>query len=156
MGNRLYFELDGISENENFARVMVASFASRMEPTLEEVSDIKTAVSEAVTNAVIHGYGTEYRKRMGQNHGLIVVECLIEGNLFTVIVRDFGVGIADVNYVRQALVTTALHEERSGMGFTFMEMFMDEVLVSSSVGKGTTVIMKKRIGGDDIEGTQPQ
>lgn len=146
MKNRMYLEFDGISENERFARVAVAAFAARLEPTMEEISDIKTAVSEGVTNAVIHGYGPEYQKQQGQAFGLIMVECVTEENLLTITIRDFGVGIEDVAKAREALYTTSSGEERSGMGFTFMELFMDSLEVTSRPGKGTALVMKKYIG----------
>lgn len=146
MKNRMYLEFDGISENEKFARVAVAAFAARLEPTMEEISDIKTAVSEGVTNAVIHGYGPEYQKQQGQAFGLIMVECVTEDCLLTITIRDFGVGIEDVAKAREALFTTSSEEERSGMGFTFMELFMDSLEVTSKPGKGTVLVMKKYIG----------
>ena len=127
-------KIDSLSENEEFARVVVAVFASRLNPTLEEIDDIKTAVSEAVTNAVIHGYqngeGTIY---------------LAEENVLTVTVQDDGVGIADVEKAMEPMFTTA-EGERSGMGFSFMEAFMDQVEVISAPNKGTLVTMRKKIG----------
>ena len=130
--------MDSLSKNEAFARVVTAVFASRLDPTLEELDDIKTAVSEAVTNAVIHGY---------QNgEGVIELEACAEDNVLTVIVRDAGVGIADVKKAMEPMFTTAEEEERSGLGFSFMEAFMDQVKVFSEPGKGTTVTMIKKIG----------
>ena len=130
-------KIDSLSENEEFARVVVAVFASRLNPTLEEIDDIKTAVSEAVTNAVIHGY---------QNgEGTIYLEVAAEENVLTVTVQDDGVGIADVEKAMEPMFTTA-EGERSGMGFSFMEAFMDEVAVDSQPGRGTRVTMKKKIG----------
>ena len=132
-------KMDSLSKNEEFARVVVAVFASRLDPTLEELDDIKTAVSEAVTNAVIHGY---------QNgEGVIELTASAEGKILTVTVKDTGVGIADVEKAMEPMFTTAPEGDRSGMGFSFMEAFMDQVEVVSAPGEGTTVTMRKKIGG---------
>lgn len=131
-------ELDSISSNESFARVVVAAFLTRLNPTMEEVADIKTAVSEAVTNAIIHGYRQEVHK--------MVIEAMVEEDLFTVSVEDFGVGIEDVKKAMEPMYTTRGDLERSGMGFVFMEAFMDSIEVESKVGQGTKVIMTKKIG----------
>lgn len=136
---RFRMEIESLSKNEEFARVVAAVFLSRLNPTLEEIDDVKTAVSEAVTNAEIHGY-------RGEN-GRIWLECRIEESYLTVIVSDLGVGIADVKRAMEPLFTTDPDGERSGMGFSFMAAFMDEVRVESEPGKGTTVTMKKKIGG---------
>jgi len=136
--NKMRLEFDAISANESFARVTVASFATQLDPTLEEIADIKTAVSEAVTNAIIHGYS--------ENGGKITVECYIEGDTLEVIVADNGAGIENIDKAREPMYTTKPECERSGMGFTFMEIFMDELEVSSQVGMGTTVKMKKTMG----------
>ena len=131
-------EIESRSENEEFARVAVAVFLSRLDPTVEEMDDIKTAVSEAVTNAVIHGYqGGE---------GTIYIETGIAGRKRTVIVRDLGVGIPDIEEGHGAHVHYRPFRRRSGMGFSFMEAFMDEVKVESEPGKGTTVTLKKTVG----------
>lgn len=131
-------EIESLSENEEFARVVIAVFLSRLDPTLEEIDDVKTAVSEAVTNAVIHGY---------QNGpGTIYIKAGIEGRLFTIEIQDTGAGIPDVGKAMEPMYTSDTTGERSGMGFSFMEAFMDEVEVTSALGKGTTVTMKKRIG----------
>ena len=130
-------KMESRSENEEFARVVVAVFAARLDPTVEEIDDIKTAVSEAVTNAVIHGY------RNGE--GVITLEAAVEENILTLTVSDEGVGIADVEKAMEPMFTTE-PEERSGMGFSFMEAFMDQVEVISAPGKGTSVIMRKKIG----------
>lgn len=135
---RFRMELESLSQNEEFARVVVAVFMSRLNPTLEEVDDVKTAVSEAVTNAVIHGY------KGGE--GIILLEAEIDGQELTVRVRDRGMGIADVEKAREPMYTTDQTGERSGMGFSFMEAFMDHVSVESEVGSGTLVVMKKKIG----------
>lgn len=138
MDSRMYVEFDSVSDNEAFARVTVAAFITRLDPTLDEIEDVKTAVSEAVTNAIIHGYQNQ--------EGIISLECLIHNREVTVIVRDKGVGIEDVEKAREPLYTTREEEERSGMGFSFMEIFMDSLTVESEVSEGTTVIMKKNIG----------
>lgn len=137
-GSRIYLEMDAISSNEAFARVCIAAFCARLDPTLEEINDIKTAVSEAVTNCIIHGY-----KKQG---GIIRMECIIDGHSVTISVADEGCGIEDVSKAMEPLFTTGAMEERSGMGFTFMEIFMDFLEVESEVGKGTKVIMKKEVG----------
>lgn len=131
--------MDSLSKNEEFARVAVAVFASRLDPTLEELDDIKTAVSEAVTNAVIHGY------QNGEGTIEICARAQADG-LFTVTVKDRGIGIADIKKAMEPMFTTAPDGERSGMGFSFMEAFMDQVEVVSAPGKGTAVTMKKKIG----------
>ena len=131
-------ELDSISSNDSFARVVVAAFLTRLNPTMEEVADIKTAVSEAVTNAIIHGYRQEVHK--------IIIEAMVEKDVFTVSVEDFGVGIEDVKKAMEPMYTTRGDMERSGMGFVFMEAFMDSIEVESKVGQGTKVIMTKKIG----------
>ncbi len=135
---RFRMELESLSKNEEFARVVVAVFLSRIDPTLEELDDVKTAVSEAVTNAELHGYGG--------GEGIIQVEVELDGRELTVRVKDSGVGIPDVAKAREPLFTTDTTGERSGMGFSFMEAFMDELEVESAPGAGTTVTMKKRIG----------
>ncbi|MDD3252465.1 MAG: anti-sigma F factor [Lachnospiraceae bacterium] len=135
---RFRMELESRSKNEEFARVVAAVFISRLDPTLEELEDVKTSVSEAVTNAVIHGYQGEA--------GTIQVEMEIEGSQVLIQVRDTGVGIRDVKRAMEPMYTTDKTGERSGMGFSFMEAFMDDVQVLSELGKGTTVIMKKTIG----------
>lgn len=124
------------SENESFARVAVASFVSQLDPTVEELTDIKTVVSEAVTNAVIHGYEEK-------TDGIIYVRTEIDGARVSITVSDQGTGIRDVNEARQPLYTSKPELERSGMGFTIMENFMDEVMIHSKPGKGTTVHMVK-------------
>ena len=125
------------SANEGFARTTAACFAAQMDPTLDEVNDIKTAVSEAVTNCIVHAYPNELGKiRMKLR--------LFEDNTLEVVVQDWGVGIADVAQARTPLFTTG-NEERSGMGFTIMESFMDTLRVRSKPGKGTTVVMSRRL-----------
>ena len=136
--NAMEVIFDAKSENESFARVTAAAFCTRLDPTVEEIADIKTAVSEAVTNSVIHGYGG--------NGGKIIIECSVENNTMEVMIKDFGKGIADVEKAMEPMYTTDALHERSGMGFTFMEVFMDELQVVSEKGGGTTVIMKKTFG----------
>lgn len=143
MKNNIYdnyceITFDSKSENEGFARVVAASFCTGLDPTLEEISDIKTAVSEAVTNAIVHGYNN--------GPGEISMKCMILDGMFTVIVHDDGVGIDNIHRAMEPLFTTKPEMERSGMGFSFMEAFMDELKVESAKNKGTTITMKKRIG----------
>lgn len=135
--NEMTIIFDSRPANEALARVAVASFCTQLNPTLEEVSDLKTAVSEAVTNCIIHGYEGEVHK--------IQVDCRLSGQELAVDVTDHGVGIADIRKAMEPMFTTKPDKDRSGMGFTFMEAFMDEVLVESEVGCGTTVHMKKII-----------
>lgn len=123
--------------NESLARVAVAAFCTQLNPTLEEVADLKTAVSEAVTNCIIHGYEGEIHK--------IWVTCRLKGQELFVDVKDEGVGIPDVKKAMEPLYTTKPEKDRSGMGFTFMEAFMGEISVESKVGEGTVVHMKKAI-----------
>ena len=134
--NRMKIEFLSKSENESFARVEVSVFAAQLDPTIEEINDIKTAISEAVTNAIIHGYEEDSTK-------MVEVEATIEGNELTVIVVDKGKGINDVKTAREPLFTSRPDLERSGMGFTVMETFMDSLEVISTQGEGTKVIMKK-------------
>ena len=133
----IVFEFLSRSANEGFARGAVACFAAQLDPTLEELGDIKTAVSEAVTNAIVHAYPDTLGK-------IVVKAKILDGNILEVTVRDWGKGIADVEQARQPLYTTG-GEERSGMGFTIMESFMDKLTVRSSEGKGTRVTMRRRI-----------
>ncbi len=135
--NQVTLEFPSRSANEGFARTAAACFAAQLDPTLEEVNDIKTAVSEAVTNAIVHAYPDTL--------GKVVLKLRIkEGHLLEIVVKDWGVGIADVDQARTPLFTTG-NEERSGMGFTIMESFMDTVRVRSTPGKGTAVTMTRRI-----------
>ena len=147
MTNEMKLEFDSRSANEAFARVTVASFMTQQNPTLEEVSDVKTAVSEAVTNAIIHGYENHVNK--------VQIYAGIEGRTLHLEISDRGVGIPDVKKAMEPLYTTRPELERSGMGFSFMEAFMDEVQVESEPGKGTIVRMKKIIGrGRELWTTQ--
>ena len=141
----LYF--DSHSSNEAFARVTVAAFMTQLNPTVEEVSDVKTAVSEAVTNAIIHGYENTLHT--------VHIRAWIQGKNLFLEVSDKGVGIPDVKKAMEPLFTTKPEMERSGMGFSFMEAFMDELEVESEPGKGTTVKMRKEIGrGRELWTTQ--
>lgn len=135
--NEMKLEFSSSSENESFARTVVSAFITRLDPTLEELADVKTAVSEAVTNAIIHGY----EKR----EGMVCVYGRIEGNSIYLEISDRGEGIADVRKAMEPLYTSKPEEDRSGMGFAFMEAFMDELQVESVLGEGTTVKMKKVI-----------
>lgn len=139
MKNEMKMEFDAISENEGFARVSVAAFIASLDPTLEEVSDVKTAVSEAVTNAVIHGYE-------GMEGGKITINCRIDEDVVHIEITDRGRGIEDIEKAMEPLFTTKPELNRSGMGFPFMEAFMDDLEVNSTVGEGTVVQMKKKIG----------
>ena len=135
--NYVTLEFLSRSSNEGFARVAAAGFAAQLDPTLDELGDIKTAVSEAVTNAIVHAYPDEL--------GRIVLKLkLLPGNVLELTVRDWGKGIDNVEQARKPLFTTG-GSERSGMGFTIMESFMDKLIVRSVPGKGTTVQMRKRI-----------
>ena len=145
--NEMEIRFDSRSANEGFARVAVASFLTQLNPTVEEVADVKTAVSEAVTNAIIHGYENEIHK--------VHIRCRIEENMVTVEVCDQGRGIENVEEAMQPMYTTKPEQDRSGMGFAFMEAFMDSVEVESVLGEGTKVKMKKAIGkGREIWTTQ--
>ncbi|WP_040676663.1 anti-sigma F factor [Paenibacillus sanguinis] len=126
------------SENESFARVTVAAFVSQLDPTMEEITDLKTVVSEAVTNSIIHGYD-------GNPEGVVSISAEIEGDTITLIIEDQGRGIEDLELAKQPLYTSKPELERSGMGFTIMENFMDEFDVHSEMGGGTRIRMKKRI-----------
>ena len=135
--NYVTLEFLSRSSNESFARVAAAGFAAQLDPTLDELGDIKTAVSEAVTNAIVHGYPD----RLGKT---VVKLKLLENNTLEITVRDWGKGIEDIQQARQPMFTTG-GEERSGMGFTIMESFMDRLTVKSTPGRGTTVTMRRRI-----------
>lgn len=145
--NEMELVFDSRPVNEGFARVSVAAFMTQLNPTLEEVSDVKTAVSEAVTNALIHGYDGKVKK--------IMIRCWIEGQTLYVEIRDEGKGIENVEKAMEPLFTTRPELDRSGMGFAFMKAFMDNVYVESELGKGTLVRMKKTIGkGRELWTTQ--
>lgn len=135
--NEMKIEFLSKSANEAFARISVAAFASQLDPTIEEIADVKTAVSEAVTNSIIHGY-ENYEK------GIIKIESAIYGREVSIIITDYGKGIDDVNQAREPLYTSRPDLERSGMGFTVMESFMDSLEVESQEGKGTRIVMTKK------------
>ena len=139
--NRMKLTFVPLPQNEGFARVAVAAFMTQLNPVLEEVDDVKTAVSEAVTNSIIHGY--ESRGTDGE----ILVEAYLKGNGLHIKIEDWGVGIENIGKAMEPLFTTKPELERSGMGFAFMEAFMDELYVESEPGKGTTDYMSKQIGG---------
>ncbi|MBO4981075.1 MAG: ATP-binding protein [Lachnospiraceae bacterium] len=162
--NEMEICFDAVSVNESFARVAVASFASHLNPTMEEISDIKTAVSEAVTNAIIHGYENyEGYGKYGNSRpagsvvhpGKVRLHCLMEDGIIHIEVADQGKGIGDIARAMEPLFTTKPELGRSGMGFSFMETFMDDLLVESTPGQGTTVRMSKKlsagawIGGEE-------
>lgn len=138
MKNEMQTVFDARSVNEGFARVTIAAFLTQLDPTLDEIADVKTAVSEAVTNAIIHGYESE--------EGKVYLSCTLEENTAVITVEDKGVGMEDVKKAMEPFYTTKPELERSGMGFAFMEAFMDEIQVESKVGTGTKVVMKKKIG----------
>lgn len=136
--NEMEMIFDAVSANESLARVAVAAFVTEKNPTLEELSDIKTAVSEAVTNAIIHGYGNM--------PGKVRLHCKWDDKVLLIEVEDKGVGIDNIKQAMEPLFTTKPEEDRSGMGFSFMEAFMDELEVESVPGEGTLVRMQKEIG----------
>lgn len=135
--NEMKLEFLSKSNNEAFARITVAAFASQLDPTIEELADIKTAVSEAVTNAIIHGYE--------DTEGTVKIVARIFANTIEIEISDTGKGIENIDLARKPLYTTKANLERSGMGFTIMESFMDEVQIESVLGLGTKIKMKKMI-----------
>lgn len=137
MNNSMKIEFPAHSDNERFARTVAAAFVLDLDPTLDELSEIKTAVSEAVTNAIIHGYA--------EKGGTVIMEGYIDGDRIEFIIIDKGAGIEDIERAREPLYTGKPEMERSGMGFTIMETFMDEITVESTPGEGTVVKMVKRI-----------
>jgi stage II sporulation protein AB (anti-sigma F factor) len=136
--NEMTLTFSARSENEAFARIAVAAFVSQLDPTMEELNDLKTVVSEAVTNAIIHGYDSD-------PSGMVTIEASISGDTVRLVVKDDGRGIEDLDLARQPLFTSKPELERSGMGFTIMENFMDDFDVRSEPGKGTSIAMTKRI-----------
>lgn len=135
--NEMRMEILSKSCNESFARIAVAAFSSQLDPTIEEISDIKTAVSEIVTNSIIHGYES--------SEEIIKIHCMIKENSIIIEISDTGKGIEDIEQARKPLYTSKAELERSGMGFTIVESFMDELKVESIVGLGTKITMKKII-----------
>lgn len=159
MRNEMEICFDAVSDNESFARVAVAAFIAHLNPTMEEMADIKTAVSGAVTNSIIHGYENLYgfgkiaRKTVpalqNQEHPEKVrIHCILDEKTLHIEISDSGRGIADVDQAMEPLFTTKPDLDRSGMGFAFMEAFMDTLEVESTPGEGTTVRMMKKIGAD--------
>ena len=148
MENYMKLEIAALGENEGFARNAVAAFALCLNPSLGEISDIKTAVSEAVTNSIVHAYGADVRE------GKIWIECRaeedLEGGTLHITIRDSGCGIEDVEKAVQPFFTTMENEERSGMGFTIMQTFMDGFSLNSNKGRGTTVTMFRHIAGEIV------
>ncbi|MGN0435787.1 MAG: anti-sigma F factor [Wujia sp.] len=136
--NEMLVEFNSTARNESFARMVIAAFITDTNPTLEELSDVKTAVSEAVTNSIIHGYGRE--------DGIIRIKAKVTGRNIYLEISDMGVGIEDVSKAMEPMYTTRPDEDRSGMGFSFMEAFMDDLVVESTYGQGTVVKMWKEIG----------
>ncbi|MFX3617230.1 MAG: anti-sigma F factor [Sporolactobacillus sp.] len=138
MKNEMTLDFLAISANESFARVAVAAFVAQLDPTLEELTEIKTVVSEAVTNCIIHGYENNGK-------GMVRIWAQMEEGVLSLSIHDDGIGIADVERAKEPLFTTKPELERSGMGFTIMENFMDHVMVETEVGKGTTIFMTKEV-----------
>ena len=135
--DQMSLKIESRSVNESFARVAVSAFAAQQDPTVEEISDIKTAVSEAVTNCIVHAYPNEI--------GTVVLRCrILKDNVLDIVVKDRGVGIADIEQARRPAFTTG-GAERSGMGFTIMESFMTRLEITSKPGKGTTVHMRRKL-----------
>lgn len=145
--NYMRLEIPAMSENESFARVAVGAFMTRLNPTLEEISDVKTAVSEAVTNAIVHGYENS-------PGGVVVIAAEVTDGELLVEITDTGRGIANIAEAMQPFFTSRPEMERSGMGFTVMQTFMDALEVKSAVGHGTTVTMRKRLAPLQAEAAQ--
>ena len=144
MNNQVEFKFRSISENEGFARMVVASFIAPFDPTIGELTDLKTVVSEAVTNAIIHGYE-------GKDDQWVYMNLSMVDNVLSIEIRDEGIGIKDVDEAMQPLYTTKAEMERSGMGFTIMEHFMDAVEVVSESSQGTTIRMSKHLASVQAE-----
>lgn len=135
MKNKMETKFSALSQNESFARVTVAAFIAQLDPTMDELTEIKTVVSEAVTNSIIHGYESD-------PEGWVYISVVIEGDTVELTIRDEGLGIEDVEEAKQPLFTTKPELERSGMGFTIMENFMDEINIISHKGEGTIIRLK--------------
>ncbi|KAB2338383.1 anti-sigma F factor [Cytobacillus depressus] len=138
MKNEMHIQFSALSQNESFARVTVAAFITQLDPTMNELTEIKTVVSEAVTNAIIHGYNQD-------PNGVVYISVKMEDGFVDMSIRDEGIGILDVEEARQPLFTTKPELERSGMGFTIMENFMDEIEIQSHPGKGTEIRLRKHL-----------
>lgn len=136
--NKVSLIIDANSKNEAFARISVSAFAAQLDPTLDELEDIKMAVSEAVTNAIIHGYD-------GIENGLVYIDCKIANDKLYIDIEDKGRGIESIEKAREPLYTSKPDMERSGMGFTIMETFMDSIKIISELGKGTKIFLEKKI-----------
>lgn len=143
MKNKMEIKFSALSQNESFARVTVASFISQLDPTMDELTEIKTVVSEAVTNSIIHGYEND-------PDGIVYIAVTIDGDMVEITFRDEGLGIEDVSEATQPLYTTKPELERSGMGFTIMENFMDEMHVISHKGEGTIIRLKKHLTNSKV------
>ncbi|MGN1370407.1 MAG: anti-sigma F factor [Aristaeellaceae bacterium] len=140
--NEMEISFLSLPENEAFARVVIAAFAVQLSPTISEIADVKTAVSEAVTNAIVHGYeGTR---------GMVTMRSIIDGTTLAIEISDRGKGIPNVKQAMEPFFTTHPEQERSGMGFAVMQTFMDEVEVQSTPGSGTSVRLRKRIRSEDL------
>ncbi|MCL2574195.1 MAG: anti-sigma F factor [Defluviitaleaceae bacterium] len=138
--NKMELSFLAVSQNEAFARVAVAAFAAQLNPILAEITEIKTAVSEAVTNAIIHGY-----EKAGDTEQMVHIKCAIVDREIVIEISDSGIGIDDIDQAREPLYTSKPEMERSGMGFTVMEEFMDGMEVVSRVGEGTTIVLRKTL-----------
>ncbi|MEH7401292.1 MULTISPECIES: anti-sigma F factor [Bacillaceae] len=143
MRNEMNLQFSALSQNESFARVTVAAFITQLDPTLDELTEIKTVVSEAVTNAIIHGYENN-------PEGIVFISVLLEDQTVTLTIRDEGIGIADLDEAMQPLYTSKPDLERSGMGFTIMENFMDKCEVVSTINVGTTITVKKYLSNSNV------
>jgi stage II sporulation protein AB (anti-sigma F factor) len=138
MKNSMTLQFSAQSQNESFARATVAAFVAQLDPTMDELTEIKTVVSEAVTNSIIHGYDND-------PNGIVTIEVCLEDHLVDLTIKDTGIGINDIEEARQPLFTTKPELERSGMGFTIMENFMDELTIVSHSGEGTIIRLKKHV-----------
>lgn len=138
MKNEMQLQFSALSQNESFARVTVASFIAQLDPTMDELTELKTVVSEAVTNSIIHGYEND-------PNGIVYISVKIEDEVIDISIKDKGLGIMDVEEARQPLFTTKPELERSGMGFTIMENFMDEIEIQSQPGTGTEIRLRKHL-----------
>ncbi|MCS0672314.1 anti-sigma F factor [Cytobacillus firmus] len=143
MKNLMNLEFSALSQNESFARVTVAAFIAQLDPTMDELTEIKTVVSEAVTNSIIHGYEND-------PNGIVYISVLIEDGFIDLTIKDKGHGIIDVEEARQPLFTTKPELERSGMGFTIMENFMDEIEIKSQPGIGTEIRLRKHLSNSKM------
>ncbi|WP_066294053.1 anti-sigma F factor [Bacillus sp. FJAT-29937] len=143
MKNEMHIQFSALSQNESFARVTVAAFITQLDPTMDELTEIKTVVSEAVTNAIIHGYDQD-------PNGMVYITVKMEDGFIDMSIRDEGSGIVDVEEARQPLFTTKPELERSGMGFTIMENFMDEIEIQTQPGKGTEIRLRKHLSNSKM------